>query len=81
MSTVKASATDHISLFLTTHPFFWVEVKVFDLSMLEKTRQPDAVICKVRFFANDHDVVLSPFDIVLHEFFAVARKLRCSNQR
>jgi aromatic ring-opening dioxygenase LigB subunit len=39
--------------------------------MLEETRQTNAVIRKMWFLANNHYIVISPSDIVLHEFLAV----------
>jgi hypothetical protein len=41
--------------------------------MLEEARQTNAVVCKMWFLANDHYIVISPLDIVLHEFLATIR--------
>lgn len=49
---------------LVTYPIFWVQIQVLDLAMLEEAGQAHAVICEMRFLADDYDIVLSPFNVV-----------------
>lgn len=57
-----------------SYPFPRVQVQIFDLPVLEETRQTDAVIRKVGFVADDHDVVLTN-SCVQFQYFLSKRKV------
>ena len=52
-------------------PSFRVEIQRLDLSVLEEARQADSVICQMRFFADDDNVVFSPLSIKLQKLLSV----------
>jgi hypothetical protein len=54
-----------------TYPFLGIKIEVFDFSMLKEARQADAIVGQMGFFSNDNNVVLSPLDIILHQFLTV----------
>lgn len=61
---------------MATYPFSRVEVQVFDVAMLEKASQANAVVCEMRLFADNDNIVFSPLDIVFHEFLTVSGQLQ-----
>jgi hypothetical protein len=53
---------------LWPHPFFWVQIQLLHLPMLEEGAQPHAVVRDVRLLSNNDNVILPPRGIELGEF-------------
>ena len=51
-------------------PLLRVEIEIFHLPVLEKTCEADSVVCEMRFFANDHNVIFSALRIELEQLLA-----------
>jgi hypothetical protein len=52
----------------TSYPFFWIQVKILHLAVLEEARQSDAIVSYVRLLTNHDNVVFSSLRIELQEF-------------
>jgi hypothetical protein len=51
--------------------------------MLEKACQTDPVVRKMWFLANNYNIILSPLNVILHEFLAWTKSVSssCSAQK
>ncbi len=48
------------------YPFFGIEIQILDLSVLEKRREADSIVCQMSLLTNDNDIVVTSFRIELH---------------
>ena len=69
-SQVSKSAFLLICLAGEPYPVLRVEIQILHLSMLEETCQSNPIICQVRFFSNNHNIVLASFCVHFKEFLS-----------